>query len=658
MVRQQFFVSRDGGQSWHLAPVRGPRGGQPPLGHAATRLAGGPGGWLAVGPQVIWTSLDGLSWTLAATHGITPQLPGDQMRVLTSTAHGFLAAGTGADGSATQAVIWTTRDGVTWRRMTAGQLGLAGPGETVQNISYATSRGQDTVISGTVAQGGTTYSGAWLSTNGGSTWSRVTVPVDHGASTSITGLAFDGSGLIAVRPGRTANGTGDGVAYFSPNGQTWQYAGTIGAVGGWTPSLVKGSDYGFVVAGTSAAGRIVAYTSTGTGNTWQPTASLGDAAGESIASATVGARETVVAVGFAAVGPTGQQPVFLLATTTGAVRPVPLATIPGAVIQPVAVNALASAGAQQIAVGSADGYPAIWRKAAGRAWALVSTLPLVAGQPGLTALTSVTHGPAGWLAVGVPGPVAYTSANGTTWQRAPGSITRDLTGVTAVAATAGPHGYVVAGQLVTPGGACVTGVWWSPDLTAWTPADDVTDMSGSSQVAADAHGFVSVGSLNGQPAVWTTTNGTTWTRIVLPLPSGTTGVLQQVAINGNRVAALGEQTAAGVSTPLAELSVNGGASWSQARFRPPGPDAAIAALTAEAGGFAAAVRSGPPERQHVTVWTSVGGASWTQARLGGLPVGGTLELTALASSGATVAGIGLIATPYSQQPVTWTFPAR
>ena len=45
----------------------------------------------------------------------------------------------------------------------------------------------------------------------------------------------------------------------------------------------------------------------------------------------------------------------------------------------------------------------------------------------------------------------------------------------------------------TPGGACVTGVWWSPDLTAWTPADDVTDMSGSSQVAADAHGFVSVG---------------------------------------------------------------------------------------------------------------------------------------------------------------------
>ena len=105
---------------------------------------------------------------------------------------------------------------------------------------------------------------------------RVTVPVDHGASTSITGLAFDGSGLIAVRPGRTAgSGTGDGVACFSRTDRP-RVRGHHRGSRRMTPSLVKGSDYGFVVAGTSAAGRIVAYTSTGTGNTWQPTASLGD----------------------------------------------------------------------------------------------------------------------------------------------------------------------------------------------------------------------------------------------------------------------------------------------------------------------------------------------------------------------------------------------
>ena len=247
------------------------------------------------------------------------------MRVLTSTAHGFLAAGTGADGSATQAVIWTTRDGVTWRRMTAGQLGLAGPGETVQNISYATSRGRDTVISGTVAQGGTTYSGAWLSTNGGFN----VVPRDGsrnlgiiGASTSITGLAFDGSGLIAVRPGRTADGTGDGVAYLSPNGTDLAVRGHHRRSRRLDPQLGEGQRL-WLASSPGPALRDGSWPTPArapvTPGSRRPR--CGDAAGESIASATVGARETVVAVGFAAVGPTGQQPVFLLATTTGAVIP-------------------------------------------------------------------------------------------------------------------------------------------------------------------------------------------------------------------------------------------------------------------------------------------------------------------------------------------------
>jgi hypothetical protein len=38
-------------------------------------------------------------------------------------------------------------------------------------------------------------------------------------------------------------------------------------------------------------------------------------------------------------------------------------------------------------------------------------------------------------------------------------------------------------------------------------------------VTALAHGFLSVGSHNGKPAVWTTTNGRSWKTIVLPLAS-------------------------------------------------------------------------------------------------------------------------------------------
>ena len=66
----------------------------------------------------------------------------------------------------------------------------------------------------------------------------------------------------------------------------------------------------------------------------------------------------------------------------------------------------------------------------------------------------------------------------------------------------GPAGYVIVGKLAAPGGAYLAGVWWSPDLTSWTRARDVNDVSGSSRmlaVAAGAHGFVAAGSHDGQP---------------------------------------------------------------------------------------------------------------------------------------------------------------
>ena len=668
VVRQQFFVSANGGASWRLASVQAEGGGQPPLGYPAARLAGGPGGWLAVGPQAIWTSSNGVSWTLAATHGVTPMLPGDAMWVLNSTSVGFLAAGVAAaPDHATQAVIWTSRDGVTWQRKTAAQLGLAGPGETVQNISYITARGNDTVISGQVTRNGTASPGAWLSIDGGDTWTRVTVPADHGAGTAIIGLAFDSAGLLAVRPGQSAAGTPDGVAYFSPNGTVWQYAGTIGASAGWNPGLVKGSDFGFVVAGASTAGQLVAFTSTGTGGSWQPTGSLGNATTESVVGATVASAGAIVAVGYTFPSKVSQQPAFLEASTTGSVRPVPLVGIPGGSIPELAVNGLDVADGQQIAVGSAEGYPAVWRMASGGSWALVTSLSQVSDAAGLEALTGVTHGAQGWLAVGAPGPVVMTSADGTIWRSAagPGSITADLAGVSAVAAAAGPHGYVIVGTLVAPGGGCVADVWWTPNLSFWFHAHDVNDVTGSSQVlavAAGPRGFVSAGSHNGTPAVWTTTDGTTWTTVVLPVPAGaSSAVLQQIAISGNRVVALGQATTPAGIVPIAELSVNGGSSWQQVPFSSPGPDTAFTALTASSGGFTAAGQFGEPGQRRVAAWTSATGIAWAPAPIGGLAgsqTGGSYQISALAPSGDAVTGIGSLATQASQEVFTVTLPAR
>ena len=117
-----------------------------------------------------------------------------------SNAGGSNAGGGTNPGSG--AVIWTSKNGLTWQRMTAGQLGLAAPGETVQNIAYATYQGNATLISGAVSKGSTSYDAAWLSTDGGAKWTRLAIPADHGATDAIKGVAFDGSGLIAVGPGR------------------------------------------------------------------------------------------------------------------------------------------------------------------------------------------------------------------------------------------------------------------------------------------------------------------------------------------------------------------------------------------------------------------------------------------------------------------------
>jgi len=648
--RQQFRVSSDGGKTWRLAPVHLPDGGQPPLGYLASLIAGGPNGWLAEGPNALWTSQDGTSWTLAATHGIAPQQPGDSVDVVTYTADGFLAAGDEKTGSGTEAVIWLSRNGVTWQRMTAARLGLATAGQAPQAITFAATHGNDTVISDNKS--------LWLSTDSGSAWTLAGVPLGHGAQNAISGVSFDASGLIAVRPGTTASGASDGVAYFSPNGQTWQYAATIDPAGGWTPKVVKGSNYGFVVTGKTAQNQ-VAYTSTGTGANWRPTGSLGGASGESNLVPTVAPGGNVVAVGSMNGTEISQQAALVEANTAGSVRSVPLASIPA-----VTVSSTAIAGGEQIAVGSADGYPAIWRKTSSGSWALASPLSLVSGTRSLANLTAVTHGSAGWLAVGFPGPAIFSSTNGITWRPVGGDMAQDLADVISISTAAGPAGYVIVGsELKSTGGGCTADVYWSANLTHWSETRDVNPPTGSFveiSVAAGPDGFVSVGSHDGMPVVWTTADGRAWTIRALPLaPHATAGQLNEVAINGNRVVATGWQTTKAGATPLAELSVSGGTSWQQVPFGSLGLDDTITAVTQTSGGFTAASRSrGSVGDVDAAIWTSVTGASWTQSPVDGLTGGGSHEISALARSGSAVAGIDSVETNTGQEFVTVPLSGR
>ncbi|MBV9452211.1 MAG: hypothetical protein JO345_40620 [Streptosporangiaceae bacterium] len=564
VTRQQFYVSADGGATWQLAPVQGIN----PPGSIAPLLAGGPGGWLAIGPQAIWTSHDGLSWTLAATHGIT-QAAGDQVWVVTRTASGFVAGGADANG---HGVVWTSADGLNWQRQTMGAH--------VLNIAYATAHGNAILITGALASGG---SGAWLSTDGGSHWTTVTIP----GTGEISGVAFDADGFLAVRGSKT---------YFSTNGVSWHNAGTIAASGGFHPRVVKGDGYGLVVAGQNDAGQLVAYLSTDDGASWRPTATLGNAAAESVVGAAVAPGDHVIAIGATAASPVSQRPVFL----KGA-HPV---TLPGANIPELAVTALAAAGGQQIAVGSANGYPAIWHKTGDR-WSLV-TRPGEFGGQGLGALTAVAHGSSGWLAAG-PNGIILTSPDGVTWHAVGG--TAALAAADLVAAAAGPAGYVIAGDQTTQTGSAPA-VWFSTNLTSWTKASGLGGSGAIAAVTATSHGFAAAGSANRQPAVWVSPDGRAW-RLTDLSPAGAT--LRYIAASGGRMVVMGTNAA---GAPLAMLSTNGGTSWQPVAVPSSGSGAVITALTADATGFIAIGESGATGEERIFAWTSSDGATWTPSEVG------------------------------------------
>jgi hypothetical protein len=629
VTRQQFFVSTNGGGSWRMAAETVAGGTNSPApGHIAPLLAGGPGGWLAVGNQAIWTSQDGTAWTLAASHGIS-QVPGDQIWVITKTAGGYLAGGSDAQG---QGVVWTSPDGVHWQRTTSAQLGIQ-----ALNVAYATSYGSDILITGARTHGG---SGAWLSGDGGRTWTSVTIPAGHGASGTIAGIASDAGGLFAVRDGAA----GDAITYFSQNGTSWHYAGTIGAASGLRPRVVKGNGYGLVVAGQDNAGQLVAYTSADNGTTWRPTAILGNAAAESVVGAAVAPGDTAIAIGATAANGVSQQGVFVKATADS-VQPV---TLPGAANPELSVNATAQAGGVQLAVGSADGYPAIWRRT-GSTWSLV-TKPgqfgsqLLANQR-LAALTSVVHGPSGWLATGAN--LILTSPDGVTWHAVGG--TAALAAADLLAAAAGPAGYVVVGSHMTDAGLAPAGIWFSTNLSDWSMArgtgDSLTTGGQMLAVAATANGFVAVGTANHQPAVWVSRDGKTWALTDLS-PAG--AVLRQVAAQGNRIVVTGTNAA---GAPLVLLSVDGGRTWYVAELPHAGSSATVTALTAGPDGFIATGMTGAPGDQQLIEWTSPDGSSWTATPIGA--AGGTRAINALTGTGSSVTGIGEIATDQSGQIVTW-----
>jgi hypothetical protein len=336
------------------------------------------------------------------------------------------------------------------------------------------------------------------------------------------------------------------------------------------------------------------------------------------------------------------------------------ATLPGYPGQhgTVTVASMQLVGGVALAAGTADGHPAIWRRAASGTWTLESaaTLGAVAGRAGLA---SVAYGQAGWIAVGMSSnggttqPLVVSSADGVTWQPAGTLEALAGRGTEFLGIAAGHGGYVAVGRQLA-GGRIFAVLWYSADLRSWTLGsngglDGRLSASTVNAVAATDGGFAAVGSHGAGQAIWISADGKHWILTSVNLPSGAhSATLTAVAASGSRVVAAGYAHTPAGDIPVVVASVDGGARWRQTVLPTAGRLGVITALTATPSGFTAAGRAGKGGSAHTVTWTSADGLTWSRPAQTA-----DSEITAL-----TAAGTGVIGTAErGATPAVVAFPA-
>ncbi len=147
-------------------------------------------------------------------------------------------------------MVFLSANGSTWQRLGAGQLKLAtSQNSRVLGIRYAAAYGNQILIAGDVAPAAgrsprtprpprtpsAPASAAWLSGNGGTTWTLAVppgTPAGHGAQAQISGEAVTADGFILFRPATVARKPAVD-AYRSANGTAWTFEATLGTPAGF-----------------------------------------------------------------------------------------------------------------------------------------------------------------------------------------------------------------------------------------------------------------------------------------------------------------------------------------------------------------------------------------------------------------------------------------
>ncbi|MEV0287071.1 sialidase family protein [Kribbella sp. NPDC050820] len=157
-VRKPLFLSSDdGGTTWHRRQLDEESVERSGTSEGATGVAAGPSGFVVTGNTdegpVVWTSGDGVSWR---------RLPDDRkvfavtdsVSAVTSGRRGFAMVGTnsvGSAGSPNQLVYWSSADGSSWQRRLGPAIGLKPTVAGSVSAAGVASQGSAIVVSGGVS---------------------------------------------------------------------------------------------------------------------------------------------------------------------------------------------------------------------------------------------------------------------------------------------------------------------------------------------------------------------------------------------------------------------------------------------------------------------------------------------------------------------------
>lgn len=494
-----------------------------------------------------WTSPDGRSWAPAPLTG-QELLPADgppRPRTLLGAGSTAVVLGAVDDPDGVDAAVWTSLSGEPWERSTPSEDVFGGDGAQV--AVAATQLGADLVAVGTDTDDEGDVDAVVWSTGDGGGWRRSVEAPDDGLSGPGDQHAAD---LAPTRDGALVVGWEDGpagvraVAWRLVDGDAEPVVPVPGPVLPWQrvpPSDALGGpgEQRLDAAAASQDGLV------GVGSSSRPDAPDGDVDGAVWRSADGIEWERVDAGGLA--GPGDQRVLDVTAAGPGLVavgsdagaaamwssadgvawtRAGPDEAVFGGPGDQVATAVLAGADGSVVAVGrdggSGDGDAAVWRSSdGGVTWARV--LPGGdLGGPGVQAMADVVLAGPLLVAVGTggAGAAAWSSLDGTTWERA------DLGEGQVEALAAGDAGVVAVGS-IADGTAGLDGrAWRSAEGRTWSeaPIDDGPLGSADQELLdvvvtepADGDPLVAaVGRTNLGPgddgAAWASRDGVLWTR--------------------------------------------------------------------------------------------------------------------------------------------------